>query len=645
MSSSHTRIGVKPVIPSKSSARDNGELILGYTQAGYSNVLVSITNLQYREKSKRAFQLSKNSSSLKVPSPSAQDVNIYSGPHVESTIGLIASWIELEHENDSIAEFSRQVLMHELEYAKFIGLKHLIIAPPKDLLRLSQFSNIIQDILQFTSESLITISVSLPICEELQENSIDPLGTWDMWNSIRTSVDYNDRLKLSLALAKGSIPLEVVYRWYSEPVSCLLMSSSVFLINNKGYPVLSKSNQRILEIFKSKSPLLLLHGLEKAPQTVEHSGYMQYLKYITVKNHQTLSKIDEFGMSHNDVLLPPLQPLHQNLDNFTYSVFECDTVKYDLYGKAIFSALNDLSQLTKINIAIAGAGKGGLVDCVFNIITKLEMQFKCVVTAIEKNSSAVISLEQRNIMNWGSSIQIIHTDMRSWTPKESYNIIISELLGSFGCNELSPECLKPLEQYLDREHGIFIPQEYTSHLIPVSSPKLYAKLQSLGNPDAFHKQYVCKLHEYSPCCHKANDLWTFSHPLKTDLTKRSITTFRIHAKTTIHGLAGYFSARLYKDIIISTKPDEHTQDLISWFPFYFPLEMPLYVTDDTELEVSMIRGHSGGRTWYSWSLECFMYLIVPSEDREELQVRIRTNGTKIHNHKGRAYAIEESIIS
>jgi len=49
---------------------------------------------------------------------------------------------------------------------------------------------------------------------------------------------------------------------------------------------------------------------------------------------------------------------------------------------------------------------------------------------------------------------------------------MSELLGSFGDNELSPECLIPTEKYL-RPGGIFIPWSYTNHILPLSSQVLW----------------------------------------------------------------------------------------------------------------------------------------------------------------------------
>lgn len=634
-------IGLKPTIPINSPASTNADLIHGCIQAGYSCVLVSITNVCYREQSKRVFQQARVSTDLTVPPPKSHDVNIFAGPHVKNSIGLVASWIEIEHEDDLIAEFSRQVLHHEIEYAKFIGLKHIIIPPPKNLLRLPRFSSTMLDVLAGTEHHQITISVSLPICEESEESALDPLSTWDMWNSIRTSVDYNQRLKISLALTKSALPLNVADRWFAEPVSCILMSSSIFLINNNGYPVLSKPNQQVLHMFHPKGSVLLLHGLEKAPEDVDSSSYMQYLNYIIVKNQPELSKIDKFGINHNDVLLPPLQPLHTNLDDFTYNVFEQDHQKYDLYGKAIYAALMDLSNLSKINIAIVGAGKGGLVESASNAIDKLQLASKCELVVIEKNTCAIMYLEQRNQKDWGSRVEILHMDMRDWAPKVRYNLIISELLGSFGCNELSPECLAPLEKHLDPQNGVFIPQEYTSHIAPVFTPNLHHALESKRDPTVFHRQYVVKLKEFAFCSNKVNELWSFRHPDAVPRFKKTaITTFKIRNKTVVHGLAGYFTARLYKDICLSIKPDTHTVDLISWFPLFFPLEQAMYLTDDTELEVSMERQCSQGSVWYSWSLESFIFLVVPGKHSDDVQVRVRTNVSKIHNHGGCGFVVE-----
>jgi hypothetical protein len=50
--------------------------------------------------------------------------------------------------------------------------------------------------------------------------------------------------------------------------------------------------------------------------------------------------------------------------------------------------------------------------------------------------------------------------MRSWQAPEAADILVSELLGSFGDNELSPECLDGAQRFLAPD-GISIPTSYT----------------------------------------------------------------------------------------------------------------------------------------------------------------------------------------
>jgi len=49
---------------------------------------------------------------------------------------------------------------------------------------------------------------------------------------------------------------------------------------------------------------------------------------------------------------------------------------------------------------------------------------------------------------WKESVRIVSGDMRKWEAPEKADILVSELLGSFGDNELSPECLDGAQRFL-----------------------------------------------------------------------------------------------------------------------------------------------------------------------------------------------------
>jgi protein arginine N-methyltransferase 5 len=71
--------------------------------------------------------------------------------------------------------------------------------------------------------------------------------------------------------------------------------------------------------------------------------------------------------------------------------------------------------------------------------------------ALEKNPNAVNTLLnlKRNNSDW-KDVTVISTDIRSYNANIKADIIVSELLGSFGDNELSPECLYGAQELLKR---------------------------------------------------------------------------------------------------------------------------------------------------------------------------------------------------
>lgn len=72
------------------------------------------------------------------------------------------------------------------------------------------------------------------------------------------------------------------------------------------------------------------------------------------------------------------------------------------------------------------------------------------VIAVEKNPNAYVHLLRQNEERWDGMVTVIKSDMRSWKPAFLVDILVSELLGSFADNELSPECLDGVQRVLNR---------------------------------------------------------------------------------------------------------------------------------------------------------------------------------------------------
>ncbi len=134
----------------------------------------------------------------------------------------------------------------------------------------------------------------------------------------------------------------------------------------------------------------------------------------------------------------------------SYETFEKDDTKYTTYEEAVFRALQDMPPPTPAEAAgpgggavvvmVVGAGRGPLVKASLRAGERAQRPLR--VYAVEKNPNAVVHLHVLHAsQRWGSRVTIVSHDMRTWDAPEKANIMVSELLGSFGDNELSPECL------------------------------------------------------------------------------------------------------------------------------------------------------------------------------------------------------------
>ena len=140
-----------------------------------------------------------------------------------------------------------------------------------------------------------------------------------------------------------------------------------------------------------------------------------------------------------DYLQAPLQPLMDNLENDTYEGFERDPVKYRQYEEAVYQALVDRADANgdPTVIFVCGAGRGPLVEGCLRAARRADRRIS--LTAIEKNPNAFVILQERKAIEWGDQVELVFSDMRTFVPRQQADIIVSELLGSFGDNELSPE--------------------------------------------------------------------------------------------------------------------------------------------------------------------------------------------------------------
>jgi protein arginine N-methyltransferase 5 len=445
---------------------------------------------------------------------------------------------------DGITRLNNEQTFHqEMAWASHLGLQAVLLPSPS-----IKSPNYSRCILQYcSSTSYQQLWIRIPFHQPLRSDNVD-LGYgdvsdgWIAWNNLRVMTGHVHNICVALELNSeiSQDDFEFSYKWTAEPVKALILPTNMFLFNKAGYPVLSRIHQDFISIFLKFKIQIVFKGNPRATNSdgldsnEGYKPYIQYLTYLQDKLKAQLPPEDAFIQGYRDRLQYPLQPLMDNLESQTYETFERDTVKYLQYGRAVISAITYLQKQmllrngtkyhndqqdgldtihTTLIITVVGAGRGPLVSAA--ITAALEVNQSVRIYAVEKNENAIITLRNRVITERWTNVTVIHSDMRDWTPPELAHIMISELLGSWGDNELSPECLDGAQKCLFPDVGISIPMNYTSYLAPVSASRLWTCARDMpiqrDIQSFLDSPFVVKLHNYHQLS-RSEPVFHFHHP-------------------------------------------------------------------------------------------------------------------------------------
>ncbi|KAH9798421.1 protein arginine N-methyltransferase 1.5 [Citrus sinensis] len=556
-------------------------------------------------------------------------------------VGKISSWIDLDSEDEILRTDSETTLKQEISWASHLSLQACLLPSPKGA-SCANYARCVNQILQSLNN--------------MQGDS------WELWNSFRLLCEHHSQLSVALDVLSSLPSANSLGRWLGEPVRAAIIHTDSFLTNARGYPCLSRRHQKLITGFLNHSIQVVIsgklnHGVPSVSldSALDHTGtnvessqrhslrpYLDYIAYL-YQRMDPLPEQERFELSYRDFLQSPLQghnplfhiisdefctiefsnyylsfqPLMDNLEAQTYETFEKDSVKYIQYQRAIGNALVDrvpdeeASSLTTV-LMVVGAGRGPLVRASLQAAEETGRKLK--IYAVEKNPNAVVTLH------------------------------VSELLGSFGDNELSPECLDGAQRFL-KQDGISIPSSYTSFIQPVTASKLHNDVKSHKDVVHFETAYVVKVHSVArlaPC----EPVFTFTHPnfsTKKSNQRYKKLRFEIPSDTgsaMVHGFAGYFDAMLYKDVHLGIEPSTATPNMFSccasssvcfvesyfdtglqipaWFAIFFPLRTPVCIRPGSPLEVHFWRCCGSTKVWYEWCVAS-------------------PNPSPVHNSNGRSY--------
>eukprot|EP01084_Bolivina_argentea_P162481 282759_1 len=550
----------------------------------------------------------------------------------QSVYGKLSPWLTFNVTESNTAQYSAQcieLLQHELDWALHLGIYSVILPSPSHSknesteLKTSDSDDTGLELAVQYASAIISAFKSRGQMTGIIPISFSSNG-WKLWKTLSRLLRDIKTVRPALVIEQNVPSKELVQQWFAEGVQIFFLSENVFLSNKKGFPVLSKAHQKLLHRFLRWTDTTIMVSTSGTKKVKKR--YAQYLEHLR-SNTKALSSMESDAKPFWDILQSPLQPLTHNLEYATYETFESDPVKYTQYEAAIERCLIDLRQQKKgkdskesFVLMVLGAGRGPLVSAALRASESTGVGIK--LYAIEKNPHAVVILRNKNKTEWNSCVQIVAQDMREWKYGEKAHVVISELLGSFGDNELSPECLNGAQRVL-RDDGISIPCKYTAYLCPITNNSVHSRLTR--KPTDFETPYVIHLLRHALLSKEIKKCWSFEHP--TDATGATAThkycklTFDINKDSIIHGFSGYFDTVLYKDVLLSIHPQNASKDMFSWFPIYFPLINPIPCKQKDTITVCMARKSDKKCMWYEW---CVIHPVV----------------TQIHNVNHRSYQVD-----
>ena len=454
---------------------------------------------------------------------------------------------------------------------------------------------------------------------------------WEVWHAIRMHCNHPRNLSLVLEVGALDALVDVEENLRDGMMGEPLRAVIVPLSHEHGDAISRMALERGLQVIVDPC-----EGAGAITPDALRSLHM-HLSHI-IDSRQTLSEEEILEMPYRDFLQAPLQPLQDDLASQTYETFERDSPKYVAYEEAVYHALRAIGgnsggvsgSQRDVDVCVVGAGRGPLVSAVLRASVRAEVPTR--VVAVEKNRNAVVHvLARAQKEGWDAErVRVVHADMRAWTPDDSYlaDILVSELLGSFGDNELSPECLDGAQRFL-RPGGCSIPTSYTSFLSPITAAKVWSEVAardaaiSVGSIKNLETPFVVRLHEFREI-DAPKPVFTFHHPAEPDPAAprlaaagsapvgatghndRARCNLRfVNAKpypVACHGFAGYFTTCLWGDTNLSIHPEHHTEDMYSWFPIFFPVLAPFTVESGGIIEISMFRRSSTTKVWYEWTV-------------------------------------------
>ena len=211
------------------------------------------------------------------------------GKHI---VGKLSPWLQLDSPHEAIRRRSEEAFKAEVAWAAHLGLQAVLLPPPP--LDCTNYARLVQWACASTQHLRFFVRVAIAADDDEVDNDERSAnrraeGPWHAWDRLRTlceqSASLSVALELGMDLPEMAAELE---RWCGEPIAMLLVPTSSFLTNKKGFPTLSKRHQAVFGRLADLKPSLVVCG-RKDGRRGEGTGeaanegigaYLQYLAFL-----------------------------------------------------------------------------------------------------------------------------------------------------------------------------------------------------------------------------------------------------------------------------------------------------------------------------------------------------------------------------
>lgn len=232
------------------------------------------------------------------------------------------------------------------------------------------------------------------------------------------------------------------------------------------------------------------------------------------------------------------------------------------------------------------------------------------VYAVEVDSVIEIAKELARENNLKDKITFINNVSTDISLSEKVDVIISEILGSFGLEEDIIDYMADARKRFLKKSGVLIPSSIQMYLVPVETKNIYkdinfwkrnhfgikfGALRKMAINNQYNRYIRKKNHLARPILLKIVDLYKASQSYFNETAEFALTRQGI-----FYGLAGWFETRLSEKVTLSTASPDRTP---SWNIAFFPVDKPTKVNKGDYITSKVSLSKWKGNVIWNWDIK------------------------------------------